>query len=352
MNTTLSTINPPCAAWANAIAAGPGDLSATEHAALDAHVVTCEACAAVRADYARMDALFRGLPAPAALASLPAELLALQRQEEVGVVAHELDDAGVSATDPRTLPLRPQRRLSSRPAAFGVIAAVLIVGVVVMGFAALLSHRQSGPDVTTSFNGDFGPTVLPTGPQPKVGNWRQISLPDGVPQKSSAQFGVTPQTSVPDLVYGCYQAVNNPQVPEPRKLWRSKDGGRTWTPLNTPAGASPQQAGCYIEVSPGAPDAVFLNGNAGGESYYSLDRGDHWQVLQRPAGAELWDVAAPKVEGDVWYYIRTVGVSQPEIWVSHDHGAQWVKHMYPVRIPLSLGDDGTVSRHRTTTAAL
>ena len=146
---------------------------------------------------------------------------------------------------------------------------------------------------------------------------RQTSLPDGVPQKSSAQFGVTPQTSVPDLVYGCYQAVNNPQVPEPRKLWRSKDGGRTWTPLNTPAGASPQQAGCYIEVSPGAPDAVFLNGNAGGGSYYSLDRGDHWQVLQRPAGAELWDVAAPKVEGDVWYYIRTVGVSQPEIWVSH-----------------------------------
>jgi hypothetical protein len=47
----------------------------------------------------------------------------------------------------------------------------------------------------------------------------------------------------------------------------------------------------------------------------------------------LWDVAAPTVEGDVWYYIRTVGVSQPEIWVSRDHGAQWVRHMYPVSLP-------------------
>jgi hypothetical protein len=95
-----------------------------------------------------------------------------------------------------------------------------------------------------------------------------------------------------------------------------------------------------VEVSPGAPDAVFLNGNAGGPSYYSLDRGDHWQVLQQPAGAELWDVAAPTAEGEVWYYIRTVGVTQPEIWVSHDHGAQWVKHMYPARVPPSLQDDG------------
>jgi hypothetical protein len=236
---------------------------------------------------------------------------------------------------------QPPGHVSSRPAAVGVIAAALIVGVVVAGFAALLSHRQAGPGATTGFNGDFGPPVLPTGPQPHLGQWRQLSLPDGVPQHSSERFGVTPQTSVPDLVYGCYQAGNDPQAPEPRKLWRSEDGGRAWTALNPPVGSSPPQAGCYIEVSPGAPDAVFLNGNAGGVSYYSLDRGDHWQVLQQPAGAELWDVAAPTVEGDVWYYIRTVGVSQPEIWVSHDHGAQWVRHMYPVRFPPSLRGDGT-----------
>jgi hypothetical protein len=226
----------------------------------------------------------------------------------------------------------------------GASAAVLIVGVVVLGFAALLNQRQSGlgaATATPTFNGDFGPTVLPTGPQPHIGQWRQLSLPDGVSQQSSAAFGVTLQESVSDLVYGCYQPYDNAQASQTRRLWRSEDGGRTWTALNAPAGTSLQQAGCYVETSRGAPDTVFLNGNAGGVSYYSLDRGDHWQVLQRPSGAELWDVAAPTVEGDVWYYIRTVGVVQPEIWVSRDHGAQWAKHLYPVRVPPSLRDDGT-----------
>jgi hypothetical protein len=252
----------------------------------------------------------------------------------------DLDDtpsvAGMSMRAPLpdpVLPRRPQRRLPARRAAFGAIAAVLLVGMIVAGFAALLSHRQSGPGVTTGFNGDFGPTVLPTGPQPQVGHWRQTSLPNGVPDQLSASFGVTLQTSVPDLLYGCYQAGDNPLAPEPSRLWRSEDGGRSWATLNPPSGSSPQQTGCGVEVSPGAPDAVFLNGNAGGVSYYSLDRGDHWQKLQQPAGAESWYVAAPVAEGDVWYYIRTVGVSQPEIWVSNDRGAQWVRHMYPVRLP-------------------
>src|SRR5262249_11216940 len=157
--------------------------------------------------------------------------------------------------------------------------AVLIVGVVVAGFAALLGHRLSSPGATTGFNGDFGPTILPTGPQPRVGAWREIALPRGIPDQMAGHFGVTPPTTAPDLLYGCYQAGDTPLAPEPRRLWRSEDSGRTWIALNAPAGSSPQQAGCYIEVSPGAPDAIFLNGNAGGASYYSLDRGDHWQVL-------------------------------------------------------------------------
>jgi len=159
---------------AYALAAGPDGLSITERAALDAHVATCEACAAARADYARMDALIHGLPALTPLAGLPAELAALWRKEETR--AHDIDGAEVSAVNVRALPLRPHRRLPTRPAAFGAIAAVLIVGAVVAGFAVLLGHRQSGPGATTGFNGDFGPTILPTGPQPQVGNWRQRNL--------------------------------------------------------------------------------------------------------------------------------------------------------------------------------
>ncbi|HEY7020234.1 MAG TPA: hypothetical protein VH349_03890 [Ktedonobacterales bacterium] len=334
MNTgTPPTIKSPCAAWANALAAGPGDLSAAERAALDTHVATCEACAAARADYARMDALILGLPTPAALASLPADVLTLQHEEEAGAVAYEMDGAEVLTAHSRALPLRSQRRLRSRPAAFGAIAAVLIVGVVVVGFAALLSHRQYGSGATTGFNGDFGPPVLPTGPQPQVGHWRPISLPNGVPDQLSSRFEMTPQTSVPDLLYGCFQQRDDAQAPGPLRLWRSEDEGRTWKGLSTPAGL---QNGCYLDVFPGAPDTVFVTGSAvskGDTTYYSLDRGEHWQPLQRPAGSEAWEVTAPTAEGDVWYYIRTAGVAQPEIWVSRNHGALWTSHAYPVRFP-------------------
>src|SRR5262245_28181198 len=47
MSTSASpVIKPPCAAWAHALAAGPDDLTTAERGALDAHVATCEACAA------------------------------------------------------------------------------------------------------------------------------------------------------------------------------------------------------------------------------------------------------------------------------------------------------------------
>jgi hypothetical protein len=146
---------------------------------------------------------------------------------------------------PAAAAIAAHRRSSARLRWAGGRAVVmtLLIGVVVAGFASLFSHRLASPlglNGTSSFNDDFGPTVLPTGPQPQVGNWRQISLLDGIPAQSSYNFRMTPQTSVPELVCGCYLAGNPPQASEPRKLWRSGDGGRTWTALNAPAGTLPQ----------------------------------------------------------------------------------------------------------------
>ncbi len=64
----------PCERWAPLLAASPGDLTAADRAALDRHVATCPACAIVRAEYQRMDALIRGLPAPAGFSELPPRL--------------------------------------------------------------------------------------------------------------------------------------------------------------------------------------------------------------------------------------------------------------------------------------
>src|SRR5262245_44002423 len=78
MTTTIA----PCAEWARLLAPRPEDLSSAEREALDAHLATCAACTAAREDYARMDALIRGLPAPRPLPGLPEKLLALWDVEE------------------------------------------------------------------------------------------------------------------------------------------------------------------------------------------------------------------------------------------------------------------------------
>jgi hypothetical protein len=338
MNTSASAIiKPPCAAWAHALAAGPDDLSVTERAALDAHVATCEACAAARADYMRMDALILSLPVPAALANVSAQAPTLQYEEEAEAVAPELDVAGVLATDPRTLPLRPQRRLSSRSAAFGAIAAVLIAGVVVVGFAALLSHRQPGPGATTGFNGDFGPTVLPTGPQPQISDWRALILPPDLPDlaalfdaaKGDTGFTLTAQTSAAGLIYACWAP---PTLDGPALLWRSEDSGLHWKRLTTPTSAPTR---CYLVVSPGAPNTVFFDTTSSAPGYYSLDRGAHWSQYTPPAGYEQWNTGAPTADGNVWYYLSRDADDQPIFLVSRDHGAHWQTHGFPFHLKIS-----------------
>lgn len=332
------TISRPCAAWANALASNPDDLSAAECAALDAHVATCDACAAARADYAQMDALIRGLPAPAPLTRLPAELTALWRKEDAQDSAHETDEGGIAIAPVRTLPLRPQRRLPARSAAFGAFAAVLIIGVVVAGFAALLGHRQSGPGATTGFNGNFGPTVLPSGPQPQASKWLRVVFPAEIPDLAALYdtynggtgFTLTNQSSVAGLLYACW---TSPTLGGTALLWRSENAGDTWTRLDRPG-----DGGCFVSVSADAPDTVFLNASSSSPGYYSLDRGAHWTPLTPPAGYETWNAPAPSAQGDTWYYSITPLQGQPVLWVSQDHGAHWRMNHYPVTFPARRAD--------------
>ncbi len=55
----------PCPEWADKLAAmHPDDLTSSDHAELDEHIASCEACAAAYDDYRAMSALIRDLPAP------------------------------------------------------------------------------------------------------------------------------------------------------------------------------------------------------------------------------------------------------------------------------------------------
>jgi Putative zinc-finger len=317
MNTSTSpTIKRPCAAWANSLAAGPDDLTDVERAALDAHLATCEACSSARVDYARMDALIRSLPAPAPLISLPAYPSDRRPADDTQ------DTVTRESVAPPTnfisgMATRRRSQLSPQWAAFRAIAAVLIVGVVVAGFAALLGHRQSRPGVTT-------------GPQPQVGDWRLLSTPSEAPnQASGGQFILTPQTSVAGLLYACW---SEPAPDGSALLWRSEDSGLHWKRLATPTTAPTR---CYLEVSPGAPNTVFLDTTSSTPGYYSLDRGDHWSRHTPPAGYEQWNAGAPTAEGDVWYYLSRDADEQPVFLVTSDRGAHWETHGFPFHLNIS-----------------
>ena len=235
-----------------------------------------------------------------------------KKSPEERLAASEMVEAHVSA-----FAVRPQPRLPSRSAAFGTIAAVLVVGVVVMGFAALLGHRQSRPGMTTR-------------PQPQVGDWRLLSMPSKVPdQASEGQFILTPQTSIAGLLYACW---SEPAPDGSALLWRSDDAGLHWKRLTTP---STTVTPCYLDVSPGAPNTVFFDTTSTSPGYYSLDRGDHWSRHTPPAEYEQWNAGAPTAEGDVWYYLSRDADDQPVFLVTRDHGAHWETHGFPFHLKVS-----------------
>jgi hypothetical protein len=336
MNSTHSLTPQPtsrCARYQPLLALLRTDaLSPQDAARLTEHVAGCRWCQRELAAYGALDAAARHLVSDRTFT--PLTLAEIAHASDAPAATFSVAGRGpLAARRSGALAAGPPQRLPSPAAAFGAVAAVLLIGVVVAGFAALLVQRQPGPGATTGFNGDYGPTVLPSGPQPQVGHWRTLALPSGISDQLALLFSVTPQTSVPDLLYGCFQQRDDAQAPGPLRLWRSEDEGRTWKGLSTPAGL---QNGCYLDVFPGAPDTVFVTGSTvskGDTTYYSLDRGEHWQTLQRPTGSASWQITAPTAEGDVWYYIRTEDVPQPEIWVSRDHGSHWTSHTYPVRFP-------------------
>jgi hypothetical protein len=114
----------PCARWEPLLAARSMDLSAADRDALDRHVSTCRGCAAVRAEYQRMDALILRLPAPVPLPDLPPRLLREWDQEDARGMAWPF--ASPQTRDTGTLPdehvalnghVRDERLLPVQPTA-------------------------------------------------------------------------------------------------------------------------------------------------------------------------------------------------------------------------------------------
>src|SRR5262245_54436164 len=72
----MSNVRPsPCPEWKAVLPlTHPADLSPEQRAALEAHLASCSACAAARADYGRLDQAIQRVPTSRPLPAFPAEL--------------------------------------------------------------------------------------------------------------------------------------------------------------------------------------------------------------------------------------------------------------------------------------
>ncbi|HEX6797243.1 MAG TPA: hypothetical protein VF116_05975 [Ktedonobacterales bacterium] len=228
------------------------------------------------------------------------------------------------------------------------MAAVLILGVLVGGYYAVVaSHAPSGTR-TSSGAIYYGPPVDPAGPRASIGTWRTLTLPPGAPDHAQqiAQPGagtgqptggvqIYEQPAVAGLLY----AVSPPAGAIPLRMWRSDDAGHTWKPLALPPSTAALPAGesaIRLVFDARAPDTVLFWGfnmsTVSSVRLYSLNRGATWHTLQMPPGSDAWNVTLPMADRGIWYLPVWIA-AQPAIWTTRDHGVTWTSHAYPVTVP-------------------
>ncbi|HEU5368333.1 MAG TPA: hypothetical protein VFU69_07710 [Ktedonobacterales bacterium] len=282
----------PCARWADLLAARTDTLSAAERRALDAHVAHCRACAAVRADYQRMDARIRSLPNPRIRPDLPPWLLALQAAQTRDAPApqlmtplHSLENHMQTRNKPGMPIPAPtpisQGRAARRRVVSWVTAVAALVVIALITTALLVSH--AGKPGNTG--GPKNNTATPSSSQ----GWTPVAGLDHL----SAQPIIAP--SNPKVIYL--------QGPNPATLQRSDDSGGHWRHVSAPPQASQAQDAVFM-VSASNAQNIFLaltfdhtssictggqasagavNAYSGGSCtipYYSTDGGEHWGLMR------------------------------------------------------------------------
>lgn len=291
-----TSIPRPCADWAEQLAAVfPADLPPADRAALEAHLATCPACAAVKADYQRMDARIRALPAPRPLRGLPSALLQLWAEEdqrrlvssrmipfwstEDGMRIREEENVSKPAPKPQ-----PQNRHTRRlVSGISAIAAVVVIAIIVI---ALVFSRSAKPTNVGTAPGNV----------PSSQGW------EAVPHLTNTSGLPVLAPSNPQVVYEAQLASIN--TPTSVTLQRSDNDGASWQTLPVPTGIAQVYTANFF-VSPLNAQVVFVDfqppcqtaqanntapalapsgggGNTCAFDYFSTDGGAHWSFVHWP----------------------------------------------------------------------
>jgi hypothetical protein len=343
----------PCARWADLLAAHPDTLSPKERRTLDAHVARCRACAAVRADYQRMDARIRSLPDPRMRPDLPPWLLALQvktrdapaqdRITSLHSMEHHMQtrkEPGMEVPAPTPI---SQGRSARRRVVSWVTAVAALVVIALITTALLASHSGKPASAGSPKNG----TATPASNQ-----------------------GWAPVAGLGHLLAQPFIAPGNPKViylvgSQPLTLQRSDDSGGHWRQVPTPPQASQAQA-AQFSISAGDAHNIFLtltfdlitsvctssqasigpiNAYSGGGCqfpYYSTDGGAHWGLMRCVTCAQAVGAGGRALVGTIvaqGHHLYSILYDQnqiPRLVTSTDGGASW-RFADGTLIPKGLG---------------
>ncbi|HEY7357079.1 MAG TPA: sialidase family protein, partial [Ktedonobacterales bacterium] len=331
----------PCARWANLLAAHPDTLSPAERRALDAHVARCQACAAARADYQRMDTRIRSLPDPRIRPDLPPWLLALQAAQTRNAPApsvmtplhstekHMQTNKKPGISTPAPTPTSQGRPTRRRVVSWVTAVAALVV-IVLIATALLVSH----PGKPVSGGIPRNNTATP----PSSQAWAPVA-------------GLDHLSALPIIAPG------NPKIiylvgSQPLTLQRSDDSGGHWRNLPLPPSASQAYSApllinaadahnIFLLLSFDAPSSVCPN-NQGATGqihtysgyscqlpYYSVDGGAHWGLVhciscgQPVSGAGTVPFSEIITQGNHLYSLVDDQSQHQHLITSSDKGATW-----------------------------
>lgn len=344
----------PCARWADLLAAHPDSLSPAERRALDAHVASCRACAAVRADYQRMDARIRSLPDPRIRPDLPPWLLALQAAgtrdapaPSVMTSLHSLENHMQTHKEPGMPMPAPTPISQGRPTRRRVVSwatAVAALVVIALITTALLASHAGKP---ATAGGPKNSTATPASSQ----GWTVIAGLDHL----SAQPIIAPGN--PKVIY----LVGS----QPLTLERSDNYGGDWRYVSLPPSASQAQA-AQFSISAGDAHNIFLTltfdltssvctssqasiGSVNAYSgsgclfpYYSTDGGAHWGLMRCVTCAQAVGAGGRALVGTIvaqGHHLYSTIYDQNQLLrlvTSTDGGATW-RFADGVLIPKGLG---------------
>jgi photosystem II stability/assembly factor-like uncharacterized protein len=152
-------------------------------------------------------------------------------------------------------------------------------------------------------------------------HWRALpagKMPPALPQEGAFAASGTAIALCGDVIYF---GTGGPKA----RVFRSADGGETWSVTETPLASGNASSGVFSIACEGASELVAVGGNyrevaaASAVAAYSRDGGIHWQRAAMPPGGYRSGVASL---GNGEYV--AVGTNGSEI--SHDHGVHWT-HM-------------------------